>query len=186
MGTRIPSPPIEYGIDCDNCTPFRWAVGETPKYVYVYFDGLTDCGWSPHPSPNGQTFKLTQSPIAGCHWFSAGDPWIVNFYAKRPGAFQSRIELWDHHGFSFFIGHLMQCPLEYWTYANLQAACILMYAASGGTATVFWSDQITTLIEQFGLVAGRELFYEMFQTDGPPEVHKFCDRHQRTNIKFKI
>lgn len=184
MGTPIPSPPIDTGADCPNCTPLRWAVGETPEFIYIYFEGLTDCGVSPHPSPNGQTFKLTQQPGWPCWWRHVGDPWEVNFWAKRIGFFQSEVSLWDHHGFSFFLGRFLQCPLEYWAYDNLQAACILMYAASGGSATVYWNSVIADLIAGFGLVPGRSLFYELLQAPRLTEVHKFCDLYQRTNIKI--
>ena len=186
MGTRIPSPPIEFGDNCDNCTPARWADGETPKYVYVYFEGLVDCGWSPHPSPNGQTFKLTQNPVVGCHWLSLGDPWNVDFYSKHPGVFQSSVNLADHHGWNFFHGRLLQCPLENWSYANQQAACILMYAASGGTATVFWTETISDLIDAFGLSQPSQVFYELFNAAAGSEVHKINNLYQRTNIKFLI
>lgn len=185
MGEPIPNPPIEYGNDCVQCTPLRWPANENPKYVYVMFWNLVDCGWSPHPAPNGQIFKLEQVPGTPCLWHKSIGTWVVNWYARRPAGAQSQLNLADHHGWNFFFAISLQCPFEYWTYTNLQAACILMYAASAGFATIWWNSTITELIEGAGLVPGRSLFYELFKAAGNTEVHKFCDLYQRTNIKIK-
>ena len=185
MGRRIPKPPVEHGNDCGACTPARWPAGETPKYIYCMFWGIEDCGVSPHPAPNGDVFRMEQDPTSPCYYFVQGDVWHPNFSTGTPGVSDSRLQLIDHHGFGFFTKTGPACPDEYITYPNAQIACVLMLAGAKGWGTIFWNNDVETMSEQFGLRPGFQLFYELFKSEPFYYVHKFCDLHQRTNIKVQ-
>ncbi len=186
MGTPIPSPDPEYGADCPLCTPALWPVGETPLYIYAYFEGITNCGVSPHSAPNGETFRLEQPVGFPCLWSHAGNVWHLDYIPDQIAPNLSRLRLMDHHGFSFFVGTGIPCPPEFTIFDNNQAACILMYAGAGGSGLISWSAGMLELVQQFGLEAGINLFYEEFTTAEGDIVHKFCDRIQRTNVKIKV
>jgi len=185
MGTPIPDPPIEHGNDCGSCTPARWAAGETPKYIYCMFWGIEDCGISPHPAPNGEVFRMEQDPGSPCLYLHQGDIWQPIFSTGTPGVSNSLLQLTDHHGFGFFTKTGPACPDEYATYSNAQIACIFMLAGAKGWGTIFWNLDIETMVDQFGLEPGTNLFYELFKSTAFYYVHKFCDTKQRTNVRFK-
>lgn len=186
MGTPIPSPDPEYGNDCTLCTPARWPSGQTPKFIYAFFTGIVDCGISPHPFGMPLTLKMEQSAVNNCIWVHTGDVWLADYQPDLIVPDKSRLRLQDHHGFSHFTSDGNSCPPEYSTYANAQAACILAYAGSAGTGTIFWSEEILFLIEELGLDAGPNLFYDYFNVDTSDRVHKFADQQQRTNLKLLL
>lgn len=188
MGQRIQSPDIPHENDCNRCVPptgSRWPAGETPKYVYCKFWQISNCGWSHHPAPNDQIFRLTQSGVQHCLWELVGSIWRVNFRADRIIPANSQLDLSDHDGFSFFTDRQAQCPAENIRWSNDQAACILFYAGAGGMAMVWWNDVLLDLVDWFRLGPGPFLFYEIFHVNVFVEVHRFANRYQRTNIKFK-
>jgi len=188
MGQKITSPDIEHGNDCNRCTGapfFRWPAGGTPEYIWVSFSGLVNCGFSHHPAPNGKLFRLTQSNINHCLWVLVGSVWFIEFQSHQIIPALSKIRLLDHTGWSFFVSQGPPCPFEYWRFPNNQAACVLMYAGSAGWATVWWGDGILDMVEWFGLSPGSSLFYDVSFSAPAFEYHRFADREQRTNVKFK-
>ena len=188
MGQRITSPDIEHENDCNRCVPptgSRWPVGGTPEYIYCKFWGVMNCGWSHHPAPNDQIFRLTQSDVQHCQWELLGSVWHITFFADRIIPANSQLNLFDHDGWSFFTDRQAQCPIEHQRFSNDQGACILFYAGALGSAMIWWNDKLLDLVEWFGLSPGTSLFYEVFHVNFLLEVHRFADREQRTNIKFK-
>lgn len=185
MGTPIDVPVIEYGPDCNRC-PVQFPAGETPRFVYVYFDGIVDCGRSHHPAPNGQTFVLEQIPPNPCNWYSDGDIWKVDWLPNRIGAGDSLLTLLDHHGAAFFSGSELKCPSDPAIMQNDMHACAGFFAGSEGLALVTRHQQVIALVVQFGLEAGIHLMWEVFHHPDGGIVHKFADLHQRTNIRFKL
>ncbi len=185
MGTRLPCPPVEAGANCTTCTPGRWADGETPRFVYVLFAGIIDCGKSRFTAPNGFVFKLEQVDGIPCNWEWKGDNWHVFWDAKRIGFPQSRLRLLDVDGFSFFSDLHIPCPLEYWNYFNDQLACILMYAGALGTGRVWWNTKNMKVVDGLGLDCGPGAFNETFTGPTSKITSKFNSQYQRTNIRFQ-
>lgn len=185
MGEPVPDPPIDYGTDCPWCTPARWPSNETPAKVYCLFSGITNCGVSSYPAPNGEIFAMDQLDGTPCQWRHNGTVWKPDWTPRRVAGPQSLLRLLDKDGFSFFNSLSLQCPPEGWTYTNQQAACILMYAGAGGIGQVWWNDKINDFIDDFGFTAGRSLFLELFRSTGVYDVYKFCDLYDRTNIRIK-
>ncbi len=186
MGTPLPCPPIEYGIDCGNCTPGRWAPGETPKFVYALFFGITNCGISRFAAPNGVVFKLEQNPAAWCNWRWLGRNFHVFWDANLLGPPLSRLRLHDVDGFSFFADLSLKCPLEYWLYSNDQNACVLMYAGAGGGGRVWWNSKNMNVVGGAGLDCGPCTFNETFTGPAQKVTSKFNSRYQRTNIRYQL
>lgn len=184
MGTPITPPYPEYGDDCGYCTPALWSAGETPKFIYAYFQGISDCSISSHDVPNGQTFKLEQDSVLPCYWVHEGPIYHVYYQPLVPAQGKSLLQLQDHVGFSFLFNYGPMCPPEFTVYENWMQFCELQYAGSGGTGTIFWSDEILQLVNAFGLMPGPDLFHELFNAPNADIIHKFCDRYQRTNVKF--
>lgn len=188
MGQKISHPDIDYGNDCQRCTPpvgSRWANGETPEFVWVKFWGVSNCGFGHHTAPNDKIFRLTQSAVQYCTWELIGSAWHITFRADRIIPPVAQLDLADHDGWSYFTDQKPPCPIEHARWSNDQAACILFYAGAGGNAMVWWNDKLLDLVEWFGLNPGPDLFYEIFHVNFLVEVHRFADREQRTNIKFK-
>lgn len=188
MGEPIQIPIIPWGTDCPRCVPpagSRWGVGETPLYIYATFSGITNCGWSHHPAPNGLIFRLTQNPAFICEWHLIGSVWHVSWIADRLAPNVSQLRLGDHDGWSFFTDQQVPCPAELQPYVNDQAACILMYAGAGGSGTIWWNEELLTLAEQFGLDPSERLKYDVFPVNSDYLVHRFADQRDHTNIKIK-
>lgn len=185
MGTPIITPKPPYGTDCPVCTPGLWPAGETPQHVYIYFEGITDCGWSVHPAPNGQTFELDQVDGSPCRWAHDGDVWMVNFHAKRVGFDYSWITLVSEDGYFLFDGTGVTCPPDLAVFDNDMESCILFYGGAGGHAILSYTDIVSWLVAQFGLDAGVNLMHQLFLHPDGDIVHKFCDIRQVTNIKIK-
>lgn len=188
MGQKIQSPDIEHGNDCARCTPptgSRWPAGQTPKYIYATFSGITNCTWSHHPAPNGQIFRLTQSDVNNCMWDLLGSVWHVTFRADRIIPDNSQLDLFDHDGWSFFTDRQVACPPELQPYVNDQSACILMYAGAGGYGTIWWNERVLDLVKWFCLESGDRLMYDVFPVNSDFEVHRFADQRDHTNIKIK-
>lgn len=148
------------------------------------FWGITNCGLSSWPAPNGHTFTLEQQIGNVCTWAFLGSAYHVFWEAKIVGAPLSKLRLMDSDGLSFFNSVSLQCPLEYWTYSNNQAACILFYAGAGGFGRIWWNQKVSFDIDGFGLDCGPELLAEMFTAPGSHIVNKYCDLNQRTNIRI--
>ena len=186
MGTRISQPVPEYSTNCSICTPSLWADCETPKYVYVYFDGIVNCGWSEKTPPNGQTFRCEQVEGSPCFWRHDGDEWYVEFHAKREGHDYSFVILNDSKGWAFFSGTGDICPPEFTLIDNDQASCILFYAGCKGSALISYHDFTSILAVWFGLTAGSTLFSELFVGPDGYIVVKLCDKYTSSNIKYKV
>lgn len=184
MGEPITSPDAEYGNDCNACTPALWPVGKTPASVWLLFDGLTSCGRSPFHPPNGLLLKLDQVPGTPCWYRHRGTGWDADFYASRPGPGDSYVQLVDANGWFWFVGTGAHCPAEHTSFVNDQFMCLFMWAAYGGSATVLWNTTVLALVKYFGLKPGSSLFLELFDAPSSDIVYKYCDRYQRTNIKF--
>lgn len=185
LGTPLPCPPVEPGNDCPLCTPVRWAVGETPKYVFATFVNIIDCGKSRFTVPNGHVFRLQQNAASDCNWFWEGDNYHVFFDAKMVAPPLSRLRLFDSDGFSFFGSLSIGCPLEYWRYVNNQGACILMYAGALGTGRVWWNDKNMEFVEGLGLNCGAGSFNETFPGPSTKVTTKFNNLYQRTNLRIQ-
>ena len=185
MGTPIITPTPPYGTDCPSCTPGLFPAGKTPQHVYLYFEGITDCGWSIHHPPNGQTFELEQVDGSPCLWAHDGDVWIVDFHAKRVGFDYSWITLVSEDGYFMFDGTGDICPPDLTTFDNDMESCILFYGGAGGHAILSYTDIVSWLVAQFGLEAGVNLMQQLFLHPDGDIVLKFCNIPQVTNIKIK-
>jgi len=188
LGEPITTPDIPHEDDCPRCVPptgTRWAIGETPQYIYAMFHGIENCGWSPHPAPNGQIFRMTQLPGNVCTWYLDGSVWKVEFIADCIAPNVSQLQLGDHNGWVFFSDQQVACPPELQTYINDQAACILMYAGAGGSGTIWWNDEVLDLAYDFGLLPSNRLMYDLFPVNTDYNVHRFVDQRDHTNVKIK-
>ena len=184
MGIVIKPPPFEFGSDCPVCTPFLWAAGETPMYMFAFFSGIENCGVSPHNAPNGSTFLLQQSPASPCLWLHQGDVFTVDFEPCRLVPAQSRIRLIDHHGFFFFTGFGDCCAPEIIRFVNAQAVCMLMYAGAGGFCCLDWSGTLLDIVAELGIDTVPKLMRESRYVDDTDYLYKVNSLYYRTNFKF--
>lgn len=189
MGTRVPDPPGVFGDDCLSCSPpigTRWAVGETPLSVFVYFAGLVKCPAGVKAPPNGQTFNLTQDVSNPCLWISLGTSWNVSFNARAFAPDESFVQLNDSAGRFHFRGVSGTCPAEYTVFANTATVCLVGNESIGGTATIFWMEEVLRIVSAYNLPTESQLFYELFLIDDLTPVHKFTNKERSLNIKFDI
>lgn len=185
MGIVIKPPPWHYGSDCSECTPNPWPTGKTPMYVYAYFSGIDNCGWSPNPAPNGSTFLLQQVPGSPCMWLHQGSIWTVDFMPKWDWPDQSRVRLYDNHGWIFFAGFEDICQPEMIRYVNRQNECVLMYAGAGGYCIIDWSGILLNVVAELGILLKPKLMRESRYVDDTEIVYKVNSLYYRTNFKFK-
>ncbi|MBW7992806.1 MAG: hypothetical protein FVQ84_22690 [Planctomycetes bacterium] len=189
MGQIVPAPPGEFGSDCLSCSPplgTRWEVGETPAFVYVYFSELVKCPAGVKAPPNGQTFKLPQDISNPCLWRSIGTSWDVIFNARGFAPDESFVQLNDSAGRFHFRGTGAICPAEYTVFPNTAVACLVGNESIGGTAAVYWMDEVLDIISEYNIPTESQLFYELFLIDNVIPVHKFTNRERTLNIKFEI
>lgn len=189
MGTPVPSPPGDFGVDCLACSPpigTLWATGETPAFVYVYFAGLEKCPAGVNAPPNGQTFKVPQVVGNPCVFTHTGTSWNVTFNSFNFAPGMSGIVLNDSVGRSHFRGRLAKCPAEYSVFDNEAVACIVGNESIGGTATVFWFEEVLRIVSDYNLPTQSQLMYELFLIDDVTPVHKFTNLERSLNIKFEI
>lgn len=185
MGIVIKPPPIHYGTNCPACTPTLWPPGETPMYMFVYASGISDCGRSARPVPNGLTFLLQQNPLSPCHWRYQGPRYSVDFFPNLQIPANSRLTIVDDLGWFFFTGIGVQCAPEIIRFVNAQAACILMYAGAGGFCMVDWSGLLLETSVELGIDFKPKLMRESRYVDNTDYVFKVTSLYQRTNFKFK-
>ena len=189
MGTPVPPPPGEFGDDCLACSPpigSRWAVGETPEFVYVYFSGLVMCPGATNSPPNGQTFKLTQDPGVACLWRSLGTSWNVTFSSRDFAPDESSVLLNDSAGRFHFRGVSVICPAEYTVFDNLSVVCLFGTESIFGTATVYWMEEVLDIVVAYNLPTQSQLMYELFLINDVTPVHKFTNLERSLNVKFEI
>lgn len=187
MGTRVPEPPIDYGNDCPVCTPpagSLWAAGETPLFVYVYFQALESCPWLGEKPPNGQTFKLTQRDDKPCMYEHIGSVWKVQWWAWDVGDNQSHVYLWGPAGFLHFHAESVPCPPECHIYTNLWDWCGHPAASINGLAVVHWMGVVLSIIVGMHLPTDTQIMHEVFVKDEDKIVHKLCITDIFANIKF--
>lgn len=185
MGLLIKPPPIEYGDDCFWCTPARWAAGETPKRMLVYFENIVSCPLSHIPAPNGQIFILEQSPIAACTWQFNSDTYNCDFQPFIAMPNRSQLRLTDHHGFFFFTSTGAACPNEVVRYTNSLWSCAGLVAGHSGHAYLTWTKELNVIIESLGIDNVHGLRYEIRGINFVYHIDKLCSLYQRTNIKLK-
>jgi len=189
MGTPVPPPPIDYGDDCECCTPplgELWEPGKTPLFMYVYFAGLQPCPGAPHSPPNGKTFKLTQKEGYPCVWESMGSVWRVYFVTNAPEYF-CRLTLQDVPGANYYFDDYGPgCPPETYVFHNDIAACVPPDVAKGGVAVIHWMDIVLRLVTAMSLPSASKLMHELFVTDEDKIVHKFCMPKYSMNIKMLL
>lgn len=180
MGTRIIQPPP--GDDCIFC----WDADETPKFLYVMFDGVK-LGW-PFGSkqvPNGHLFKCEQDDERPCQWWyhELGPGWMVD--VKRTPA-----NGWWHISLNYigvgshFTGFIRECPAEHSIFNNtyLNPAIFRGY---DGVATVIWMEAALELVEAMNM-PNTQTFLELFTKDELFPVYKFCNTRYGMNQKFLI
>lgn len=184
MGQLIKPPPIEYGNDCGYCTPGLWPVGQTPKRMLVYFDGMTACPISHIPPPNGRTFILEQSPISACTWQYNDATWNIDYQPFVPMPNRCQIRLADHHGFFFFTKTGRPCPDEVRIFTNSFLSCAGFVGAYGGRALLSWTKELNVIIESLGIDNVHGLRYEPRIISIGSHVDKLCNLYQRTNLKL--
>lgn len=189
MGIPVPDPPIDYGDDCLICTPpfgSRWAVGETPEYVYVLFSGLEECPLAVNSPPNGQSFRLTQSDADPCVWWHVGSKWVARFYTGFPAVNPSAVWLHDSFGRPHFLGDGTVCPPEYEVFDNLNTVCSAVIESINGIAVIWWMSSVLDLVAAYNIPTSSQLQYELFMINETTPVHKFCNQEKSLNIKFEV
>lgn len=187
MGQEIDDPQIEYGSDCPACTipvGATWPAGETPRFIYCKFWGITDCGLGHHPPPNGRIFRLEQHAVNPCHWFLIGSVWHINYFATLIAPPLSQLRLDDHDGWSMFTDQRRKCAGEYALWTNDQTACILAYGGAGGHAMIWWNTDLLELTELVGVPPEDSLFYDPFKVSSITNVHRLSRDIDHTCIRI--
>lgn len=189
MGTRVITPPPFAPSDCPTCTVptgSRWAAGENPDRVYIYFSDLFKC-FGPHAAPpNGVTFSLPQLVGLPCIWRTAGSNWTVTWEPALSGPARSRVTLLGAGGLGYFVGTGPQCPGEPTVYTNLNTSCAFPVGSINGEAMMTSQLIINQIIEDYNIPTESQLFYEMFIKDVSVPVHKFTNKERSLNVKFEI
>jgi hypothetical protein len=193
MGIRKKRTTIHYGDDCILCSfpPFRrWALGETPKYIYVYFSAIGFCPYQAPEIPVNVPIRLTQSEAMPCVYRAVA----YNRYSYFPVELDlyhlpsdsSWLTMNQTESYNLFSGHHIKCPYEYTYFENEFTSCSAWVLGTGGVAIISWHTIVNKLIDSFGLSPSSSLFVEEFPVDSSSAVVKLCDKRDGTNIKFLI
>lgn len=187
MGTPVPTPPIEYADDCLACTlpggPL-WDAGETPEFMYVYFESIKKCFWFVDDPPNGITFKLSQHDINKCLWYTAFGNWRVWLYMSGGAGGGSQVLVLDSGNQIHFTSVAGACPEETSIFANNPAAFPPPPDFPGGFAVFHWMGIVLGLVLAFSLPTASTIMHEIFIKDGTEVVHKFCFPKYGMNVKM--
>lgn len=174
MGTPVKEP--EFGNDCIAC----WDAGETPKFVYVMFDGVLK-GDPPDSVqvPNGHLFKLEQDPASPCHWHyqETGPTWKVSVWRSAiTGNWFVTLDYWLVG--SHFHGSIDDCPAEQAIFENTYWNKLIRKGYDG-VASILWMDEALDLVEALNMpIEGTMMEY--FLIDELVPVYKFC------NVRYGI
>jgi hypothetical protein len=185
LGRKIPHPDPIYGDDCNLCTPARFPIGETPAFIFALFENIVTCHKSPYTFPGSMLCKMYQQPGSPCHYKHKGTSWTADLFIALAPNVESFLSLADIDGWVWFVSRGPYCPAEFTIYENEQFMCLWQWAGSEGTGIIYFDNSIKRLTAAFGLTPGQTLFLESFSDQDSFIVQKFCDLHQRTNIKFK-
>lgn len=186
MGTPIDSPPIDYGSDCTKCNDECWSAGETPRYIFAYFEHMVRCGVLYDPPPNGKTFLLTQTDEDPCLWTHVSDNWRADYRPWPIGEDYSIVRLSSAGGIPYFTGLGDPCPQEVAYFDHFYINCVPLLAAKLGQCWLCWHPKIQVLIDAFGIDQHADLRHELRSHPDTDIVQKLCNLYQRTNIRFKL
>lgn len=95
MGIEVADAPQEYGVDCPNCTPTPFSVGETPKYISVIFHNIYWCSGGDAGIPNGRPFVIKQADGFPCLWNVYTDDQILVSLAFGTVSCHLQLSLFD-------------------------------------------------------------------------------------------
>lgn len=169
MGTPIEE--IEYGNDC----LLGWEAGNTPKFVYVMFDGVK-LGFpvGSKQVPNGVLFKCEQKVGVPCQWFynEVGPGWMVDVKITAD-PFRSHISMTYVVGMSHFTGWVPGAFAEHDIFLNTYHDP-WRFRGVDGVATIFWMESALELIDAF-LLPASGTFLEFFLKDESVPAYKFCN-----------
>jgi len=144
--TELPEPPIIYGNDCLLCFP----AGQTPRYMTVFFSGITDCNpdQPPEHTPIPNIITLEQLHDSPCIWFGAPtEDWHCRYRLNVENV--SYIDLW-FRTYLYFQDTKPEHASK--TFANELICSDSEPGGAGGTAFVP-SHQVTAVVKN-----GREAF----------------------------
>lgn len=178
MGTPVKPPGIEYGEDCELCTPSLYPVGKTPRKITIYFNDIEICE---EAAPSGEflnaCFVCENTDEAPCH-FSYSEGGITAAWSHWADE-----ALWSLEDVAdYFESTAAQCEMRV---VNDHDECDGEEYING-TAEAAMGDVPATLCYDYGLVP---IPYPLHEYLGPAEgsqVHRFCHPNGKTNIKIKI
>lgn len=188
MGTPLPSRVIDFGDDCEACVPpagSLWEIGETPKYLYVTFNGLVACPNFAGILPNGQIFKMTQHDTIKCLWICYYGDYEIWFWSFDPLWNWSALYIWHTDGKWLFQGMFDPCPFEYHAMQNIIETCPNHVYAHFGYGVVCWNDIAIDVADDIVLDFNPGLQHEFFAHEDGDIVLKYCDKRDATNVKVK-
>lgn len=187
MGEPIPTPPIDYADDCPACTipagPL-WEAGETPEYMYVYFDGIKKCFWFVDDPPNGLTFKLHQHETNKCLWLTEWGLYRVFLYMALGWPLGSKIQVLDSGNQIHFHADSVPCPEETHIFNNTPGHFPPPPDFPEGVAVIHWMGIVLGLVLAFSLPTASTIMHEIFLKDEVQVVHKFCFPKYGMNVKM--
>lgn len=186
MGTRVPCPPPEYGIDCPRCTPALWAVGETPLVIYAYCSGFITCPPNNTGNANGMTFACVQTVGNICEWQANYGDWILEYFPDKFGSGDSFIQLIIRGIVHLRVDNGPVCPPEFHVFHNPVPACVPFGHVASGTITIFWNVPFVPPAEGLGSDCIPDLMMEWFNHPDGDVVKKFTNLYLRANLRVKV
>lgn len=186
MGELLP--PEEYSlIDCDNCeanppgAPL-WENGETPEYIYAYFEGIKICNPGDPVAPSRVIMK--HDPLNACMWTGTrSDGWTATLDFR--GGAHSGITLSCPAGNAFVGSVLSACAINF---TNFLICIFPADIGWGGTCRCRWfTDRIPmTLADTYGLMPVENSLYDRLSELADIRTYRMTHPSGQTNIQIKV
>lgn len=178
MGTPIKPDGIEYGNDCELCTPGLYPAGKTPRKITIYFNDIEICE---EAAPSGEflnrCFVCENTDPGPCHFdFSEGDTHVY----------------WDHD-----LGDCVWIETgvaDYFESVNAQCETSVVNDYDecdgdlyiNGTARAAIGDVPATLCYDYGFAPIPYPLHEYMGPANSNQVHRFAHPNGKTCIYIKI
>jgi len=178
--TPLPPDPPEWGIDIPGIFP----PGQTPKYIYANFWGITRRAGTEDEGDYNGTFKLTQHPVITNSYTYTTGPQIIGVifsseWTRIDFMTASTVTIfWQvvyAPGVTFFTNNLTADPPVSNYYGG---KCVLSWIHGG-------DESIEDAGEQFGIELSNDLYGQAFPNSEEYTIFGFADDDARIKMRIK-